>query len=76
MSSPFGDPLLTGLQAEVEQELQLVESSHPADASVDATSPWQFDPTEAAREDVRLRSLLGAVEVMEGAGLAEPEGPR
>jgi len=73
--SDFGDdlstpaeasPLLHELEGEVETELALVESSVPADDVVPPVSEWLFDPTEIQQEEASLRSLLGAVEALEG----------
>lgn len=76
MSTPSPDPLLTGLESEVKAEIELVESSRPAVAWTEPAAQWQFDPTDIAREEVGLRSLLGAVGALDAAGPDDPEGPR
>jgi hypothetical protein len=59
------------LEVEVEADLFLVESSHPEEVLAQPESEWLFDPTDAVREEVGLRSLLGAVEAVEALE-AEP----
>lgn len=54
------------LETEVEADLTMVESSHPAEAAVLPASEWTEDPADVEREEIGLRSLLGAVEAMEG----------
>ena len=44
----------------------MVESSHPAEAAVLPPSEWTVDPAEVERDEIGLRSLLGAVEALEG----------
>ena len=50
----------------VEAELAMVESSHPAEAADLPVTEWLFDPADAQRDEVGLRSLLGAVGALEG----------
>jgi hypothetical protein len=57
---------LRELQSEVEADLSMVESSHPEEAAMLPPSEWTTDPAEVEREEIGLRSLLGAVETMEG----------
>jgi hypothetical protein len=76
MSTPSRDPLLTGLESEVQAEIELVESSRPAVASTEPTSQWPFDPSDIAREEVGLRSILGAVGALERAGRGDSDGVR
>ncbi|MFI7132745.1 hypothetical protein ACIBQ1_44195 [Nonomuraea sp. NPDC050153] len=66
MSAPDGDnEFLYELQVEVEAEVTLVESSHPQEVAELPITEWLFDPTEAEREEIGLRGLLDAVEVLE-----------
>jgi hypothetical protein len=76
VSTPSGEPLVIGLESEVELEIELVESSRPADASSEPVSQRQFDPSDAAREEVGLRSLLGAVDAVRRAQRSDVEGRR
>ncbi|QKW36740.1 hypothetical protein HUT06_24180 [Actinomadura sp. NAK00032] len=54
------------LEIEIEEELTLVESSRPEEAAAEPVGDWLFDPTDAERDEVGLRNLLGAVEKLEG----------
>jgi hypothetical protein len=66
MTIPTGENgFLHSLEAEVEVELTMAEASHP-DESIGGPADWLFDPAEAERDEVGLRSLLGAVEALEG----------
>ncbi|MFE9694263.1 hypothetical protein [Micromonospora sp. NPDC005806] len=65
MTTPMGDNALHELKAEVEAELAMAESSHPEEAAGVPVTEWLFDPADAQREEVGLRSLLGAVESLE-----------
>jgi hypothetical protein len=53
------------LETEVEAELAMAESSHPDEAMSQPVTEWLFDPADAQRDEVGLRSLLGAVEALE-----------
>ncbi len=65
MTIPTGDNnFLTSLEAEVEVELAIAESSEP-DLSA-GPAGWLVDPAEAERDEVGLRSLLAAVETLKG----------
>ena len=67
MSGPGeGDAVLRGLEIEVEEEIAMVEASHPETEAELPVTEWLFDPTDAEREEVGLRSLRDAVETMEG----------
>ncbi len=67
MSSPSGEnDFLYEFKIEIEDEVILAESSHPEDAAGLPVTDWLFDPTEAEREEIGLRGLLDAVEVLEG----------
>ncbi|MET7335756.1 hypothetical protein [Nonomuraea sp. NPDC005650] len=66
MSAPDGDDaFLYELQVEVEAEVTLVESSHPEEVAELPVTDWLFDPAEAEREEIGLRGLLDAVEVLQ-----------
>ncbi|MEI8411617.1 MULTISPECIES: hypothetical protein [unclassified Kribbella] len=61
------EPVVSGdflheLETEVEADLTMVQSSH----AVLPASEWTEDPADVEREEIGLRSLLGAVEAMEG----------
>ncbi|WP_173080737.1 hypothetical protein [Phytohabitans rumicis] len=61
MSAQTGDSaFLHELELNVKAELAMAESSQPEDEA-----EWLFDPADAEREEVGLRSLLGAVESLE-----------
>jgi hypothetical protein len=67
MSAPTGQgDFLHELKVEVEMELTMAESSHPEEAVNLPVAEWLFDPTDVQREEVGLRSLLGAIEAVEG----------
>ena len=68
MSTPTGDNSpLRDLEHTVRAELALSEGSEPEREAQDTpVEDWLFDPTEAEREEVGLRSLLAAVETVEG----------
>ncbi len=53
------------LEIEVEAEVIRIESSRPEDAAGLPVTDWLFDPTDAEREEIGLRGLLAAVEVLE-----------
>ncbi|MET7422786.1 hypothetical protein [Dactylosporangium sp. NPDC005555] len=67
MSFPAGDEtFLHRLEHNVRAELAQAETS-PLDAALAVPiDEWMFDPADAEREEVGLRSLLGAVEALEG----------
>lgn len=54
---------LHNLEGEVEADLAMAESSQPDESA--GPAEWLVDPEEAARDEVGLRSLLGAVKAME-----------
>ena len=66
MSNPTDDDSLNELKLEVEVELNLAESSRPEEIIGMPSSEWPFDPMDVQREEVGLRSLLGAVKALEG----------
>ena len=54
------------LEHEVQADLSMVESSHPTEAAALPPSEWTVDPADVERDEIGLRSLLGAVEALEG----------
>ncbi|GGK89735.1 hypothetical protein Sme01_50080 [Sphaerisporangium melleum] len=76
MSLPIGDgDFLHGLQAEVEAELVMAESSGPEEEMSLPVTEWLYDPADARQEEIELRGLLGAVEALEdGPGAGHIEG--
>jgi hypothetical protein len=66
MTIPTGEnDFLHNLEAEVEVEVTMAEAGH-SDESIGGPADWLIDPAEAERDEVGLRSLLGAVEALEG----------
>ncbi|MFF4127032.1 hypothetical protein ACFYYP_26205 [Microbispora rosea] len=66
MSAPSDEnEFLHELEIEVEAEVIQVESSRPEDAAGLQVTDWLFDPADAEREEIGLRGLLAAVEVLE-----------
>jgi SAM-dependent methyltransferase len=70
--APYGGTMNTGeddflheLEVEVEAEVALVEASRPEEVAGLPVTEWLFDPTDAEREEIGLRGLLDAVEVLE-----------
>ncbi|MEV5705044.1 hypothetical protein [Actinoallomurus sp. NPDC052274] len=75
MSKPTGDDDFgIGLEAEIEAELTMAQSSRPEDSAGLPASEWLFDPTDVEREEVELRTLLGAVEGLEGDSRSRRRG--
>jgi hypothetical protein len=70
------DPLLPALEAEVQAELELVETSGPANATLEPITEWQFDPADIVREEVELQNLLGAVGALDARPGNHPDGSR
>jgi hypothetical protein len=67
MSTPTDDDaFLPELEHNVREELTMAEAGAP-DAQDTATpiEEWLIDPADAQRDEIGLRSLLGAVEAME-----------
>ncbi|MFI7703983.1 hypothetical protein [Nonomuraea sp. NPDC049480] len=56
---------LDGLKVEVEVELTVAEASRPEEMTDLPVTDWLFDPTDVEREEIGLRGLLDAVEVLE-----------
>ncbi|MEU6426596.1 hypothetical protein ABZ860_11895 [Microbispora sp. NPDC046973] len=75
MTAPSDEnEFLHELEIEVEAEVIGVESSRPEDAAGLPVTDWLFDPTDAEREEIGLRGLLAAVEVLEdveGTGVTD-----
>jgi hypothetical protein len=66
MSNSTGDgEFLRELEVEVEEELDLAESTRPEEITA-PSSEWPFDPVDVQREEIGLRSLLDAIEAVEG----------
>ena len=67
MSTPTGDgAFLHELELNVRAELAEAETSQAErEAGAVPVDEWLFDPADAQREEVGLRSLLGAVEALE-----------
>ena len=53
------------LEIEVEAELEVVQSSRAGGTPDAVESDWLFDPGDVEREEIGLRNLLDAVEVVE-----------
>jgi hypothetical protein len=68
MSTPTGDnAFLHAVELTVRAELALVETGQPEKEAVDVPiDEWLVDPEDEQRYEVGLRSLLGAVEALEG----------
>nr|WP_157554809.1 hypothetical protein [Herbidospora sakaeratensis] len=49
----------------LEAELAMAEGSHPEELAEEPITEWLYDPAEAEREEIGLRGLIGAVEVLE-----------
>jgi hypothetical protein len=65
MADPDERPALHALEVEVDAEIALADAS-TATYELSVTQ-WEFDPTDVQREEVGLRNLLDAVEVLEDA---------
>jgi hypothetical protein len=65
MSNPPDNEFLHGLEAEIQAELTIAESSHPEEVAATPVAEWLYDPTDAERYEVGLHGLLDAVEGME-----------
>ena len=68
MSTPAGESaFLHNLEDNVKAELREVATSQPVDEELKLPmDEWIDDPAYAQREEAGLRSLLGAVESLEG----------
>jgi len=69
MSTPTGDnAFLAALELNVSTELTLAETGQPWEEAVRVPiDEWLSDPADDQRYEVLLRSLLGAVEVLENS---------
>lgn len=75
MSTPSGDgEFLDEFEIEIEAELTLAEASRPEDAAGLPVADWLFDPTDAEREEIGLRGLLDAVEVLKDGSRLDDRG--
>jgi hypothetical protein len=68
MSTPAGDnAFLRAVELDVRAELAQAETGQPdKDAADVPIDEWLVDPEDEQRYEVGLRSLLGAVEALEG----------
>ncbi len=73
--SPHDSPL-PALEAEVQVELDLVETNEAANATLEPITQWSFDPADIVREEVGLENLLGAVAALDGRPGNHPDGSR
>ena len=69
MSTPTGDnAFLRTVELNVRAELALTETGQPQEEAVDVSiGEWLIDPEDEQHYEVGLRSLLGAVEALEGS---------
>jgi hypothetical protein len=66
MNIPNDDPdFQFELKEEIEVELSMAEESHPEEVFALPIEEWLFDPVDVEREEVELRSLLGAVDELD-----------
>jgi hypothetical protein len=70
-SEAVGRETLSALHHEVELELGTMTTNEPDLAA--PVSEWLVDPMEVERDEVALRSLLGAVEALESDAEARGE---
>ena len=67
MSTPIGDSaFLRAVELNVRAELDLAETGQPEEAADVPIGQWLVDPEGEQHYEVGLRSLLGAVEALEG----------
>ncbi|NUP00981.1 MAG: hypothetical protein HOW71_24480 [Nonomuraea sp.] len=63
------------LEIEVEAEVTMVVAGHSAETADLPITEWLYDPTDVEREEIGLRGLLDAVEVLEdGSRAADHDG--
>ncbi len=76
MSTPAGDhAFLHELERDVSIELTLAESGPPEEeAAAVPIEEWLSDPADDERYEFTLRSLLGAVQTLEGSSEAPEAG--
>jgi hypothetical protein len=73
MTTPTGDNAsLPELELDVRTELTLAESRPPAEEADALADEWMLHP-DAQRYEVRLRTLLGAVEAVEDRAGEPPQ---
>ncbi|MEV0151193.1 MULTISPECIES: hypothetical protein [unclassified Nonomuraea] len=66
MSTPNGEnEFLYELHVEIEEELIIAEASQPEEEMGRPVTEWLYDPTDVEREEIALRVLRDAVEVLE-----------
>ncbi|NRQ32373.1 hypothetical protein HII36_11055 [Nonomuraea sp. NN258] len=66
MSTPSGEnEFLYELHVEVEAELTAVAASHPEEELSLPVTEWLYDPADAERDEIGLRGILDAIEVLE-----------
>ncbi|MFD2081686.1 hypothetical protein SAMN05421678_11743 [Actinopolymorpha cephalotaxi] len=53
------------LELEIEEEVAEAVASHPEEVAGLPVTDWLFDPTDVEREEISLRGLLDAVQVLE-----------
>ena len=80
MSTPTGDDaFLRAVERNVRAELALAQAGQPEEEVVDVPiDEWLVDPEDEQHYEVGLRSLLGAVEALEGGSgevSREPDPP-
>ena len=68
-----GNAFLHELELNVRTELTQAEISQPEDAASIPIEEWLSDPADDQRYEASLRSLLGAVEVLEDGSPAGPD---
>lgn len=75
MTIPSGDDgHLYELQIELEMEVSEAVASHPEELVGLPVGEWLFDPTDVEREEISLRGLLDAVQVLEKYLPADGDG--
>ncbi|MGY4770820.1 hypothetical protein ACXC9Q_28230 [Kribbella sp. CWNU-51] len=72
MSDSQDDPVLRGLEVEVDADLELIAASGVDENDPGPPGQWQSDPAEVQEEEVDLRSLRGAIEALEGDHRRDP----
>lgn len=63
---------LNQLEIEVEAELTIARSAHADQQFGSDPAEWAYDPTDVEREEVGLRSLLGAITALEADSRSTP----
>ncbi|MBB5078710.1 hypothetical protein [Nonomuraea endophytica] len=59
------DEFLHELESEVEVELTATVASRPEEEYALPITEWLFDPTDVEREQIGLRGVLDAIDVLE-----------